>query len=87
MVTVKNKNGGSPSKSPFTSYLDAIDRKEALANIDKLINSRELSTDDDIYHITGTIAQIEKISEYLHVVTSVVPQAIQETAREFRTNK
>jgi hypothetical protein len=64
-------------KSPFTSYLDAIDRTEALANIDKLVNSRELSTDDDIYHITGTIAQIENISEYLHVVTSAVPQAIQ----------
>jgi hypothetical protein len=77
MVTVKNKNGDSPSKSPFTSYLDAIDRKEVLANIDKLVNSRELSTDDEIYEITGTIAQIEKISEYLHVVTSAVPQAIQ----------
>jgi hypothetical protein len=87
MVTVKNKNGGSPSKSPFTSYLDAIDRKEALANIDKLINSRELSTDDDIYHITGTIAQIEKISEYLHVVTSVVPQAIQVLLEEERQQR
>ncbi|WP_373539547.1 hypothetical protein [Chamaesiphon sp.] len=87
MVTVKNKNGGDSSKSPFTSYLDAIDRKEALANIDKLVNSRELSTDDEIYHITGTIAQIEKISEYLHVVTSAVPQAIQVLLEEERQQR
>lgn len=87
MVTVKNKNAGSSSKSPFTSYLDAIDRKEALANIDKLVNSHELSTDDEIYHITGTIAQIEKISEYLHVVTSAVPQAIQVLLEEERQQR
>jgi hypothetical protein len=87
MFTVTNKNGGDPSKSPFTSYLDAIDRKEALANIDKLVNSRELSTDDEIYHITGTIAQIEKISEYLHVVTSAVPQAIQALLEEERQQR
>jgi hypothetical protein len=87
MFTVKNKNGGSPNKSPFTSYLDAIDRKEALANIDKLVNSRELSTDDEIYHITGTIAQIEKISEYLHVVTSAVPQTIQVLLEEERQQR
>ena len=87
MFTVTNKNGGDPSKSPFTSYLDAIDRKEALANIDKLVNSRELSTDDEIYEITGTIAQIEKISEYLHVVTSAVPQAIQVLLEEERQQR
>jgi transcriptional regulator of met regulon len=87
MFKVTNKNGGEPSKSPFTSYLDAIDRKEALANIDKLVNSRELSTDDEIYHITGTIAQIEKISEYLHVVTSAVPQAIQVLLEEERQQR
>jgi hypothetical protein len=87
MVTVKNKNGDNSGKSPLTSYLDAIDRKEALANIDKLVNSRELSTDDDIYHITGTIAQIEKISEYLHVVTSAVPQAIQMLLEEERQQR
>lgn len=87
MFTVTNKNGGDPSKSPFTSYLDAIDRTEALANIDKLVNSRELSTDDEIYHITGTIAQIEKISEYLHVVTSAVPQAIQVLLEEERKQR
>ncbi len=87
MFAVKNKNGDSSSKSPFTSYLDAIDRKEALANIDKLVNSRELSTDDEIYHITGTIAQIEKISEYLHVVTAAVPQAIQVLLEEERQQR
>ncbi|AFY92583.1 hypothetical protein [Chamaesiphon minutus] len=87
MVTVKNNNGDSSDKSPLTSYLDAIDRKEALANIDKLVNSRELSTDDEIYHITGTIAQIEKISEYLHVVTSAVPQAIQSLLEEERQQR
>jgi hypothetical protein len=87
MVTVKNKNGDNSGKSPLTSYLDAIDRKEALANIDKLVNSRELSTDDEIYHITGTIAQIEKISEYLHVVTSAVPQAIQVLLEEERQQR
>jgi hypothetical protein len=87
MFKVTDKNGSNPSKSPFTSYLDAIDRTEALANIDKLINSRELSTDDDIYHITGTIAQIEKISEYLHVVTSAVPQAIQVLLEEERQQR
>jgi hypothetical protein len=77
MFTVTDKNGGDSGKSPFTSYLDAIDRKEALQNIDQLVNKRELSTDDEIYEITGTIAQIEKICEYLHVVTSAVPQALQ----------
>jgi hypothetical protein len=87
MVTVKNKNVDNSGKSPLTSYLDAIDRKEALANIDKLVNSRELSTDDEIYHITGTIAQIEKISEYLHVVTSAVPQAIQVLLEEERQQR
>jgi transcriptional regulator of met regulon len=87
MFTVTNKNSGKSSKSPFTSYLDAIDRKEALANIDKLVNSRELSTDDEIYHITGTIAQIEKISEYLHVVTAAVPQAIQVLLEEERQQR
>jgi hypothetical protein len=87
MVTVKNKNGDSSGKSPFTSYLDAIDRKEVLTNIDKLVNSRELSTDDEIYHITGTIAQIEKISEYLHVVTATVPQAIQVLLEEERQQR
>jgi hypothetical protein len=87
MVTVKNNNGDSSGKSPLTSYLDAIDRTEALANIDKLVNSRELSTDDEIYHITGTIAQIEKISEYLHVVTSAVPQAIQMLLEEERQQR
>ena len=87
MFKITNKNGDNPSKSPFTSYLDAIDRKEALANIDKLVNSRELSTDDEIYHITGTIAQIEKISEYLHVVTSAVPQAIQVLLEEERQQR
>ena len=87
MITVKNKNGDNSSKSPLTSYLDAIDRTEALANIDKLVNSRELSTDDEIYHITGTIAQIEKISEYLHVVTSAVPQAIQVLLEEERQQR
>jgi hypothetical protein len=87
MVTVKNKNGDNSGKSPLTSYLDAIDRKEVLANIDKLVNSRELSTDDEIYHITGTIAQIEKISEYLHVVTSAVPQAIQVLLEEERQQR
>ena len=87
MVTVKNKNGDNSGKSPLTSYLDAIDRKEALANIDKLVNSRELSTDDEICHITGTIAQIEKISEYLHVVTSAVPQAIQVLLEEERQQR
>jgi hypothetical protein len=87
MFKVTNKNSGDSGKSPFTSYLDAIDRKEALANIDKLVNSRELSTDDDIYHITGTIAQIEKISEYLHVVTSAVPQAIQMLLEEERQQR
>jgi hypothetical protein len=87
MVTVKNKNGDNSGKSPLTSYLDAIDRTEALANIDKLVNSRELSTDDEIYHITGTIAQIEKISEYLHVVTSAVPQAIQVLLEEERQQR
>ena len=87
MFKVTNKNSGDTSKSPFTSYLDAIDRKEALANIDKLVNSRELSTDDEIYHITGTIAQIEKISEYLHVVTSAVPQAIQVLLEEERQQR
>jgi hypothetical protein len=87
MFTVKNKNGGESSKSPFTIYLDAIDRKQALDNIDKLVNSRELSTDDEIYHITGTIAQIEKISEYLHVVTSAVPQAIQVLLEEERQQR
>jgi hypothetical protein len=87
MVTVKNKNGDTSGKSPLTSYLDAIDRTEALANIDKLVNSRELSTDDEIYHITGTIAQIEKISEYLHVVTSAVPQAIQLLLEEERQQR
>jgi hypothetical protein len=87
MFTVTNKNDNNSGKSPFTSYLDAIDRTEALANIDKLVNSRELSTDDDIYHITGTIAQIEKISEYLHVVTSAVPQAIQMLLEEERQQR
>jgi hypothetical protein len=87
MFKVTNKNSGDTSKSPLTSYLDAIDRTEALANIDKLVNSRELSTDDDIYHITGTIAQIEKISEYLHVVTSAVPQAIQVLLEEERQQR
>jgi hypothetical protein len=87
MFKVTNKNSGDTSKSPLTSYLDAIDRKEALTNIDKLVNSRELSTDDDIYHITGTIAQIEKISEYLHVVTSAVPQAIQVLLEEERQQR
>lgn len=87
MVTVKNKNGDTSGKSPLTSYLDAIDRKEVLANIDKLVNSRELSTDDEIYHITGTIAQIEKISEYLHVVTAAVPQAIQVLLEEERQQR
>jgi hypothetical protein len=87
MFKVTNKNSGDTSKSPFTSYLDAIDRTEALANIDKLVNSRELSTDDEIYHITGTIAQIEKISEYLHVVTSAVPQAIQVLLEEERQQR
>lgn len=76
MVTVTNKNDGNPGKSPFTTYIDAIDRKQALDNIDKLVNGRELSTDDEIYEVTGTIAQIEKISEYLDVVTSAVPQAL-----------
>ena len=76
MVTVTNKNDGNPGKSPFTTHIDAIDRKQALDNIDKLVNRRELSTDDEIYEITGTIAQIEKISEYLSVVTSAVPQAL-----------
>ena len=70
-----------------TNCHDAIDRTEALANIDKLVNSRELSTDDEIYHITGTIAQIEKISEYLHVVTSAVPQAIQMLLEEERQQR
>ncbi len=87
MVTVKNKNVDNSGKSPLTSYLDAIDRKQALANIDKLVNSRELSTDDEIYHITGTIAQIEKISEYLHLVTSAVPQAIQVLLEEERQQR
>jgi hypothetical protein len=87
MFKVTNKNSDDTSKSPLTSYLDAIDRKEALANIDKLVNSRELSTDDEIYHITGTIAQIEKISEYLHVVTSAVPQAIQVLLEEERQQR
>jgi hypothetical protein len=87
MFKVTNKNSGDTSKSPLTSYLDAIDRTEALANIDKLVNSRELSTDDEIYHITGTIAQIEKISEYLHVVTSAVPQAIQVLLEEERQQR
>jgi hypothetical protein len=87
MFKVTNKNSGDTSKSPLTSYLDAIDRTEALSNIDKLVNSRELSTDDDIYHITGTIAQIEKISEYLHVVTSAVPQAIQVLLEEERQQR
>ena len=87
MFKVTNKNSGDTSKSPLTSYLDAIDRTEALANIDKLVNSRELSTDDEIYHITGTIAQIEKISEYLHVVTSAVPQAIQMLLEEERQQR
>jgi hypothetical protein len=87
MVTVKNNNSDSSGKSPLTSYLDAIERTEALANIDKLVNSRELSTDDEIYHITGTIAQIEKISEYLHVVTSAVPQAIQMLLEEERQQR
>ncbi len=87
MFKVTNKNSGDTSKSPLTSYLDAIDRTEALANIDKLVNSRELSTDDEIYHITGTVAQIEKISEYLHVVTSAVPQAIQMLLEEERQQR
>jgi hypothetical protein len=87
MFKVTNKNSDDTSKSPLTSYLDAIDRTEALANIDKLVNSRELSTDDEIYHITGTIAQIEKISEYLHVVTSAVPQAIQVLLEEERQQR
>ena len=87
MFKVTDKNAYNPSKSPFTSYLDAIDRTEALANIDKLVNSRELSTDDEIYEITGTIAQIEKISEYLHVVTSAVPQAIQMLLEEERQQR
>jgi SpoVK/Ycf46/Vps4 family AAA+-type ATPase len=71
----------------FLKRFDAIDRKQALDNIDKLVNSRELSTDDEIYHITGTIAQIEKISEYLHVVTSAVPQAIQVLLEEEREKR
>jgi hypothetical protein len=87
MFKVTNKNSGDTSKSPLTSYLDAIDRTEALANIDKLVNSRELFTDDEIYHITGTVAQIEKISEYLHVVTSAVPQAIQMLLEEERQQR
>jgi hypothetical protein len=43
--------------------------------------------DDEIYEITGTIAQIEKISEYLHVVTSAVPQAIQVLLEEERQQR
>jgi hypothetical protein len=87
MFTVTNKNNNNSGKSPLTSYVDAIDRKQALDNIDKLVNSRELSTDDEIYHITGTIAQIEKISEHLHVVTEAVPQALVELLEEERQKR
>jgi hypothetical protein len=87
MFTVTNKNDNNSGKSPLTSYVDAIDRKQALANIDKLVNSRELSTDDEIYHITGTIAQIEKISEHLHVVTEAVPQALVQLFDEERQKR
>jgi hypothetical protein len=86
MVNASKKSADN-SSSPLTNYVDVVERGRVIDDIDKLVSSRQLSTDDEIYEIAGTISQIDSISENLNVVFSAVPQALQEILNHERKQR
>jgi hypothetical protein len=86
MVNITKKNGDR-SSSPLNNYVDVIERERVIGDIDRLVSSRQLSTDDEIYEIAGTVSQIDSISENLNVVFSAVPQALQQILNDDRKQR
>jgi hypothetical protein len=65
-------------KSPQGRHIDRLPTSEKIKVLSDLVEHRGISTDDEIFEITGTYAHIEKITHHLDNIYSTMPQALQD---------
>jgi hypothetical protein len=65
-------------KSPQGKHIDRLPASEKIKVLSDLVEHRGISTDDEIFEITGTYAHIEKITHHLDNIYSTMPQALQD---------
>jgi hypothetical protein len=81
MVNISRKSNNGSS---LTAYTDTLSGEELVQNLAELVEERNLSTDDRILEVAGTIHHIEQITSHINNVAQAVPQALQEVWQEER---
>jgi hypothetical protein len=80
MVTVRKTD----NSSPLSGHTDFLPNQETVRVLQDLVDRRDVSTDDEIFEITGTYAHIDRVAHHLNNVSMAVPQALQEVWQEER---
>lgn len=76
--TTTAKSAETTTTTPLTLHTDALDSSDTvMAHLDALVKSRTLSTDDEIFAITGMAGTVAKISAELNAIGQEIPAAMQ----------
>ncbi len=81
---VSSPQKSSNGSSSLTNHADSVSHQQLIAELQELVDSRQLDTDDNIYNITGTVNTISSAIEHINNVSSIVPQALQDVWEQER---